>query len=111
MNQQMGVEKVNKDSLGGPMIVAALMLAVSILGGSYFLSQSLQRGSESLNQLAAAVGEMKLGAVAQAAAPAAKAARTARPDPNKRYSVALRDAPIKGSAGAAISIVEWSDFQ
>jgi len=105
---------MNKDSLGGPLIVAAMMLAASILGASYFLSQSLTRGSESLNQLAAAVGEMKVGAVAQAqndGAAAAKAARAARPDPNKRYSVALGDAPVRGSAAAAISVVEWSDFQ
>ena len=108
-----GGEKVNNESLGGPLIVAALMLAVSILGASYFLSQSLLRGSESLNQLAAAVGEMKVGAVAQARgnAPTPQPARTGRPDPDKRYVVALGSAPVRGSADAAISIVEWSDFQ
>ena len=104
---------MNNDSLGGPLIIAAVMLAVSILGASYFLSQSLRRGSESLNQLAAAVGEMKLGGVAQAPgkARAAQPARPSRPDPDKRYEVALGNAPVRGSAQAAISIVEWSDFQ
>ena len=32
-------------------------------------------------------------------------------DPTKVYEVAVGKAPTKGPAQAAISIVEWSDFQ
>jgi protein-disulfide isomerase len=103
------VEIVDKESLGGPLIIAALMLGVSILGASYFLSQSLQRGSEGLSQLAAAVGEIKSAGAGQVAAAPPK--RNNRPDPDKRYKVALGGSPGLGSAKAAINVVEWSDFQ
>jgi protein-disulfide isomerase len=102
---------VNRDSLGGPLIVAALMLGIAILGGSYFLSRSLARGSESLGQLTAALGEMKVGAGAVAAPTAAQQPDRARPDSNKRYDVVVGSAPVKGGANAPVTIVEWSDFQ
>jgi protein-disulfide isomerase len=100
---------VNNDSSGGSLIIAALMLGVSILGASYFLSQSIQRSGESLGQLAAAIGELEVAGAG--AAPAAEARKPRMPDPEKRYEVALGDAPVRGAADAAVTIVEWSDFQ
>ena len=97
-----------KDSIGGPMIVSSMMLAVAILGGSYFMSKSIDRGTEKLHELAVAVNEMPS---APAAAPSQRAARAGRPDPNKRYKIDIAGAPTKGPKSAAVSIVEWSDFQ
>jgi protein-disulfide isomerase len=38
-------------------------------------------------------------------------ARPARPDPNRRYAVSTKGAPVKGSPDAPLVIVEFSDFQ
>jgi len=96
---------VERDNLGVPLIVGALMLGVAILGGSYFVTQSIDRGSRTLREVALTLGELPGGGGAQAAA------RPGRPDPNKRYDIALAGAPLKGDAKAPVTIVEWSDFQ
>ncbi len=98
---------MTQDSSGGPLIVAALILAVSILGASYFLSQSLDRGSKTLHEVAVALNELP----SAGAAPTKAAARPGRPDPAKRYEIATAGAPIKGPQKAEVTIVEWSDFQ
>ncbi len=98
-----------KDSLGGPLIVASLMLALSILGGSYLLSKSIDAGTQKLHELAVAVDEMP--APTAVAAPSKRPSRPGRPDPNKRYKIATAGAPTKGPKNAAVTIVEFSDFQ
>jgi protein-disulfide isomerase len=95
---------VERDNLGGPLLVGALMLSVAILGGSYFLTQSIDRGSRTLREVALTLGELGSGG-------AQKAARPGRPDPNKRYEIALAGTPVKGDENASVTIVEWSDFQ
>jgi hypothetical protein len=95
-------------SLGGPLILAALLLALSIVGSGYFLSKSIDRGSQKLDALVTALQEMPKGA---APAPSQRAARPGRPDPSKRYDIAVGSAPTKGPKNAAVTIVEWSDFQ
>ena len=86
----------------------ALMLSISVLGASYFLSSSIDRGTEKLHELAVAVNELPSSPTA---APPQRAARPGRPDPNKRYKIELAGAPTKGTKNAAVTIVEWSDFQ
>ncbi len=90
--------------------MAALLLAISILGAGYFLAQSIDRGTAELSELTAALEE--LPSAAAPAAPSKRAARPNRPDPNKRYEIAVAGAPMKGVAkNPAVTIVEWSDFQ
>ncbi len=100
-------------SSGGSLIVAAIVLALSVVTASFILKGALDNGA---TQLAAVVGEMKeLGArVAAAPTPAARPARPARPgrpDPSKKYEVPVGAAPTRGPDAAAVTIIEWSDFE
>ena len=98
-------------SSGGPIIVAAIVLGLSIVTGSFILKDSLDAGS---TQLGAVLGEMQEANAKIAAAPAAPAARPSRPgrpDPNKKYEVPIGKAPARGPASAPVQIVEFSDFQ
>jgi len=97
-------------SNGLPTILAALILGLSLAGGAYMVSGSLDRTTERLSAVLTAITEMK---VAQAPAPAPSRApsRPGRPDPSKVYKVAVGEAPTKGPKTAEISVVEWSDFQ
>jgi protein-disulfide isomerase len=98
---------VNNKSLGGPLIAAAALMALSILGSGFVMSSSLDRGTEKLDTLVAAIKDMPAPV---AAAPVA-VARAGKPDPNKRYDIKLANSPVKGPKDASIEIVEWSDFQ
>ena len=94
------------------MIVAAIILGLSIVTGSYMIKSSVDVGAVQLGEVA---GEMQELVAKMAAAPAGAAAarpsRAGRPDPAKEYKVAIGDAPTKGPKAAKIKIVEWSDFQ
>jgi protein-disulfide isomerase len=95
-------------SLAGP-VAAALILGGSLLGGSYLIAGSIDRGATELANLKTAV---QTAAAAQPAArPAAAPSRSRRPDPSKVYDVKVGSAPTKGNANAAITVVEFSDFQ
>jgi protein-disulfide isomerase len=100
-------------SSGGSIIVASIVLGLSIVTGSFILKSSLDASSE---QLGAVLGAMQEATAKIAAAPSAPAgqqrpSRPARPDPNKKYEVAIGASHAKGPASAPIKIVEWSDFQ
>ncbi len=88
--------------------MASLLLAGAIAGSSYFLAKSIDRGSETLQELAEALDALPSAARGE---PSARAARPARPDPNRRYEVALAGAPSRGPQDAAVTIVGWADFQ
>ncbi len=94
------------------MIVAACILALSVVTGSFLIKSSVDDGAERLD---AVLKEMQAGARVAAATPprpGARPGRPGRPDPAKRYEVALGDAPTRGGPDTArIKIVEWSDFQ
>ncbi len=55
-------------------------------------------------------GQKDLATKVAAAAPAARPAADA-PDPNKRWDVAVGNSPAKGPKDAAVTIIEFSDFQ
>lgn len=59
-----------------------------------------------LRQLEARVGALET----QARSPVAAAVREG-PDPNRRYTIDIATAPIKGPAGAPVTITEFSEFQ
>ena len=89
------------EAVGGPLLFGALVLAISLLGAAYFLSQSIDRGSHR-------VGQVVLSLEAGSGSPAAK--RT-RPQAEARYAIPLGGAPRRGGQQARVTIVEWSDFQ
>ena len=100
----------NRDSSS---IIAAVILGVGLVGGSYLISRSLDGAAEQLDGIRVAMADMK-GAIASAAQPrpvAAPAPRRRGPDPNQRYTVNIAGAPIRGAKDAKVTIVEIGDFQ
>ncbi len=96
---------------GTPLIVAAVILAVAVLGGALILKSSMDAGTAELVGVKTSLVEFKdaLAAVARPPAPAAQ--RPSGPDPAKKYSLNLNGTPFKGPAAARITVVEFSDFQ
>lgn len=94
---------------GNALIVAATILGLSILGGAYILVGSVDRATEGI----AALGGTLANAAPAAAAQAAPAPAPRRgPDPAKAYAVNTKGSPAKGgAANAAVTLVEFSDFQ
>jgi protein-disulfide isomerase len=94
---------------GNAVIVAATILGLSILGGSYLMVKSLDRAS---GQIAALGGALAKGQPAEAPAKDPAPSPRRGPDPAKAYSVNTAGAPSKGgTAAAAVTLIEFSDFQ
>ena len=89
------------ESIGGPLLIGAVVLAVSLLGAASYLSQSIDRGSHRLGQLALSLDEGS----------GPSAVNSPRPQPEVRYAIPLGGAPRRGGKQARVTIVEWSDFQ
>ena len=109
---------MSENSSGAALVIAALIVALSVLGAGYMLSSSVERGYEEMGaQLGAEMGDAVAAAIKAlpAAAPARAAAqqpsRGGRPDPNRRYDITVGESPAKGPEQAKVTIVEWSDFQ
>jgi protein-disulfide isomerase len=101
-------ELTSNNSVGGALIVASIMISIAVLGSGYFVSQSLDRATRQLREVALALEDLPDTGGARAAAPGA---RPARPDPAKRYDVSVGEAPRRGGEDATVTIVEFSDFQ
>ena len=101
------------NSSGSSTIIAAIILGLAVVGGSFVIKSSLDQGAAGL-QIGLKELDASLVKVAEAGSKrptAARPSRPNRPDPNKQYAVAVGKAPTKGPKTAAIQIVEWSDFQ
>ena len=93
---------------GNALIIAATILGLSVLGGAYILVGSVDRASQEVAALGAALG--KAAPAAKAAAPTPAPRRG--PDPAKAYTVNTQGSPSKGGGqNAAVTLVEFSDFQ
>lgn len=93
---------------GRAIIIAAVLVSFSIIGGSFFVANSLDRTTQQIELATAALEDLELaGPGAGAAAPS----RQNRPDADREYDVDVADAPTRGNAKAVVTIVEWSDFQ
>ncbi len=99
------------NSSGGPIVLAAVILGIAVVGGSYLVSSSVDAGIEELAGVRAALSDLE-GSFQQAAAPSRPApSQPRRPDPAKKYSIGVKDSPVLGSEDAKVQIVEFSDFQ
>ena len=102
---------------GRQVLGAAAIVGLAVILGSLVLARSLNQVTQQLDRTAGrlesirgAVAEAKdaLGNLQVAGAPAP--ARRG-PDPNRRYTVDIAGAPGRGPETAAVTIVEFSDFQ
>jgi protein-disulfide isomerase len=98
---------VANDSSGRSTIIGALLIAVGLVVGAYAVSGALDRTNDQL----ALVVEALEARPAAGAAPTARPDRPRRPDPAEEYEVEVGQAPVRGNEDAAVTIVEWSDFQ
>ncbi len=90
------------------VLISAVILGASILGGALVIRSSLSLAG---NELAAIRSTLEsLPTLANANAGRANRPRP-RPDPSRRYSVDVEGAPARGLESAKVSIVEFSDFQ
>lgn len=97
-----------ENSSGRATIIAAILVSFSIIGGSFFIADSLEGTTSQLELVTEALGELEL---AGAAAAPSRPSRPNRPDADREYDVDLAGAPFKGPENAVVTIVEWSDFQ
>lgn len=93
------------------IIAAALVLALAVLGGSYLVKSSLDRGARDISASLAEVQTALRAAPRPVAAEAAPAPARRGPDPARRHTVDVASAPARGPVGARVKLVEFSDFQ
>jgi protein-disulfide isomerase len=93
------------------LIVAACVLAISIVTGTFLIKGSIDGATVRLGQVLTELKSLS-GQLAEGGRGAAPSARPARPDPARKYEVTVGEAPTRGGpASAEVKIVEWSDFQ
>jgi protein-disulfide isomerase len=97
-----------EESSGRSTIIAALVISLAIVGGSFFVANSLDRATAQMEVATEKLGNLQ---VAAAPGPNARPNRPQRPDATKEYKVEVGDSPVLGNEKAIVTIVEWSDFQ
>lgn len=91
--------------------IAAFILGIAVLGGSYLISRSLDDAAQQLDDMRVAMVDMKDALRTAPARPAAAARRRRGPDPNVRHTTNTKGAPVRGAKIAKVTIVEIADFQ
>lgn len=96
---------MSESGIGRSVIIAAVLVSLSIIGGSFFISDSLERTTSQLERVTEALEEVEL------AGGPGQPSRPSGPDPRRQYEVEVGEAPTRGDRNAKITIVEWADFQ
>jgi len=112
------VSAKGKDSPGGPAgtpgnrnVIAAVIVAVALLGGSVLVKGAIDRTAARLDAITAGLAETQKAVQALAQAQAKPADNRRGPDPARRYTVNAAGAPALGPTEARVKIFEFSDFQ
>ncbi len=95
-------------SSGRSTLFAALLISLSIIGGSFFVANSLDRATAQIGLATEMLEDLPLAAAAGANA---RPSRPRRPEAGREYEIEIGSAPTRGNENAAVTIVEWSDFQ
>jgi protein-disulfide isomerase len=91
-------------SNSGALVISALIIGSSIVAGSFLVRNAVDRTRDEVNALKTA-----LESISRSGPPSRGAA--APIDPNRRYQVATKGAPVRGDPEAKVAVVEFSDFQ
>ena len=94
------------ESNSGALVISALIIGSSIVAGSFLVRSAVDRTGAEVNSLRGSID-----AAAKAGPPSRDTAAQNRPDPNRRYPVSTKGAPVRGDPEAKIAVVEFSDFQ
>ena len=93
-------------SNSGALVISALIIGSSIVAGSYLVRNAVDRTGGEVNALRTTFESVGRGAPQQA-----RDTSRDRIDPNRRYEVSTKGAPVRGNPEAKIAVVEFSDFQ
>ena len=97
-----------ENSSGRSTLIAALLISLSIIGGSFFVANSLDRATAQIELATELLEDLPSAAAPD---PNARPNRPQRPTAGREYKVEIGSAPTRGSEDAAVTIIEWSDFQ
>jgi protein-disulfide isomerase len=90
----------------GALVISALIIGSSIVSGSFLVRNAVDRTGDEVNAL-----KTSIESVGRAGAQARDAATREAIDPNRRYQVNTKGAPVRGDPEAKVAVVEFSDFQ
>jgi protein-disulfide isomerase len=93
------------------IVIASLILGASVVAGSLIVQSSVDKTAAEVSGVRTALTGMQAALKTAAVAPAAAPARAGTPDPNRRYTINIKDSPAKGPEDAKVTVVEFSDFQ
>jgi protein-disulfide isomerase len=94
------------ESNSGALVISAMIIGTSIVAGSFLVRNSVDRTGSEVNALKTAIE-----AVSRPGPQARDTGARERIDPNRRYEVSTKGAPVRGDPDAKIAVIEFSDFQ